>query len=499
MKRTKKISAPTCIALLTLIVLMTISVLSYADVAVEQATDSEKPLASGFSVTQDTSSAYYIYRDHTKSAVKYMTMDHAQFRYDDDYIQLELYALVVRDFLGVEDFEEGVHARYAVTFRVLTESDSVLIESSWIRNSTAPDSASWKSGQRIPELIKYILLPGTYKVQGRVDDLVRGTFFEVKNAIELRPVKRDELCTSDLMLASYIERSMEPAGEFDHNGLLVLPNAERMYGDPNPRLFYYAEFYNLKAGGNNQYTTFGRVLTPEGELVRPLRQRVRPALASHLVEVDAFSVATLRTGSYILELSVVDPVAKDTATVQRSFWVYREGDVIDKPRAIGYPGFDVAALTEEEVEYELEIIYPILTERGRLQMRNINSPEAKRQFLTDFWSANDPQPTTPINEFREEYEHRLKIVLDRYGTFGRPGYKTDRGRVYLKYGQADNIEDNSFSGEKRHAYQIWTYDTVEGGVIFVFVDRTNLGDYVQVHSTKQGELYNENWEETELE
>lgn len=449
----------------------------------------------------DTTKIEWRHRDFERSAVKLLTLDHAAFRYDQDRIQLELYATVVRDFLGfVEDETErgGFDAKYEMTFQVRTVNDSLLIESSWDRISWAADSMSMGSGQRVPELIRYILYPGTYRIAARVDDLTRNRFYSEEYAIELKPVEVENLTISDVILASRIERAQGDVAEFDHNGLLVLPNAERVFGDSNPQLFFYAELYNLAGTGNSTYTTGGRVLDANGNEMRTLRERTRQVPGAFLVEVDAFSVATLRSGSYVLELQVIDNSTADTARTTRNFWVYRKGESYSTKLAMGYPGFDVAAMTDEEVNEELAWIRPIITDRARAQIQQLINPDARRRYLANFWASNDPDSSTVINEFRDEYLARLKFVNDRYGSFNRDGFETDRGRVYLMFGAPDIIDDNPYNSQVQRAYQIWYYDSIEGGVQYVFVDRTNLGDFVQVHSTKRGEVNNPNWSQREL-
>jgi hypothetical protein len=77
---------------------------------------------------------------------------------------------------------------------------------------------------------------------------------------------------------------------------------------------------------------------------------------------------------------------------------------------------------------------------------------------------------------------------------GREGWLTDRGRIYLVYAEPDEIErfPNS-SGSK--PYEIWHYNQIESGVIFVFIDRSGFGDYSLVNSTKRGEIQDDSWQQ----
>ncbi|MFB3099953.1 MAG: GWxTD domain-containing protein, partial [Gammaproteobacteria bacterium] len=74
----------------------------------------------------------------------------------------------------------------------------------------------------------------------------------------------------------------------------------------------------------------------------------------------------------------------------------------------------------------------------------------------------------------------------------RKGWKTDRGRVTLKYGEPDNINKNSALGDNR-AYEIWEYYHQEGGVIFVFVDKDGFDDFDLVHSNARTEVSDPDW------
>ena len=87
---------------------------------------------------------------------------------------------------------------------------------------------------------------------------------------------------------------------------------------------------------------------------------------------------------------------------------------------------------------------------------------------------------------------RIKFVENRFKTFNKTGSKTDRGRVYLQYGEPDEMELHPNDYDKK-PYEIWYYNSIEGGVIFVFGDITGYSDYELLHSTKRGELRDDNW------
>lgn len=434
---------------------------------------------------------------YQRSEVKFFTLDHALLRYDDQRVQIELFTLIDRSQLAVEKADDGVQAVYEVTFRVFSENDSLLIENSWERRDWSPDTTSRQAGQKIPELIKYVLLPATYDIEAVVVDKVAQTWYSTRYSVDVDAYDEGELAVSSIILASRVEKAKGNVGEFNHNGLLVLPNAERMFGLSNPRVFYYTEIYNLTEGPEATYTVYREVINDNHKVAKELDPRTRKVPATHCVDVDAFSIGTLPSGSYTLRITAKDNATDRTAVGERKFWVYRPGER-RRTRTLEYPGFDIAAMSDEEVSRELEVIRYILSKRAQDQVEELTSGDARRRFLARFWISTDPDTTTVPNEFRQEYMRRLRYVNERFNTVRREGWQTDRGRVYLMHGEPNQIEDQPFEEASNKSYQIWHYDNIEGGVIYVFVDRAGYGDYIQVHSTKKGELENPNWRQQEL-
>ncbi|MEN3045553.1 MAG: GWxTD domain-containing protein [Candidatus Hydrothermales bacterium] len=109
--------------------------------------------------------------------------------------------------------------------------------------------------------------------------------------------------------------------------------------------------------------------------------------------------------------------------------------------------------------------------------------EEKEDKWKAFWKTRDPDPQTPHNELEITFIERFEYVMKN---FSGPikGYKTDRGRIYIKYGSPDYIEDHPFEFGT-YPYQIWYYTKL--GIKFIFVDKTGFGDYQLV--TDLRELY----------
>ncbi len=138
-----------------------------------------------------------------------------------------------------------------------------------------------------------------------------------------------------------------------------------------------------------------------------------------------------------------------------------------------------------------DVLY-IITDEERAVFEQLTTPEEKDQFIEQFWIRRDPDPETVENQFKTEHYRRLSYANDHFSV-GAPGWKTDRGRVYIINGPPDSIEYHD-QGEQyyrpgtegrgvttTYAWQLWYYRHIEGlgdGIEVEFVDKTLSGHYV---------------------
>lgn len=102
----------------------------------------------------------------------------------------------------------------------------------------------------------------------------------------------------------------------------------------------------------------------------------------------------------------------------------------------------------------------------------------RREYWEKFWKKRDPTPDTPENEFEEEFLRRFYYANENFGVY-TPGYRTARGRIYILYGEPDEIERHPFEIDS-YPYEIWYYYNKK--LKFVFVDRKGIGEYELVPS-----------------
>jgi GWxTD domain-containing protein len=155
---------------------------------------------------------------------------------------------------------------------------------------------------------------------------------------------------------------------------------------------------------------------------------------------------------------------------------------------------------EEKLRKELEgpykkwlnedVLY-IITDEERTAFRRLSTDEEREQFIEQFWLRRDPSPDSQENEFKEEHYRRIAYTNERFAS-GIPGWKTDRGRIYITFGPPDENESHPSGGTyerpfeegggttSTYPFEKWRYRWIEGigsDIIIEFVDPTMTGEY----------------------
>src|SRR5882672_2840490 len=150
----------------------------------------------------------------------------------------------------------------------------------------------------------------------------------------------------------------------------------------------------------------------------------------------------------------------------------------------------------------------IITDEEQKAFKLLSNDEERDQFIEAFWQRRDPTPDTIENEFKEEHYRRMAYANEHFAA-GIPGWKSDRGRIYIMYGPADEIESHPSGGSYERPmeegggetstfpFEDWRYRYLEGigqEVIIEFVDTCMCGDYHMTmdRSEKDALLYTPN-------
>ncbi|HEV2672120.1 MAG TPA: GWxTD domain-containing protein, partial [Gemmatimonadales bacterium] len=123
------------------------------------------------------------------------------------------------------------------------------------------------------------------------------------------------------------------------------------------------------------------------------------------------------------------------------------------------------------------------------------SLEGKRRFLRNFWRERDPTPGTPDNELQQGFYQRLAEANRRFREGGAaeiPGWRTDRGKIFILHGEPDEIMRRPQNGNS-NPWEAWKY-TQARALKYVFYDQTRLGNYQLVYTDDRKEKGMPGWE-----
>jgi len=133
----------------------------------------------------------------------------------------------------------------------------------------------------------------------------------------------------------------------------------------------------------------------------------------------------------------------------------------------------------------------IITNEERQAFRRLSNDEEREQFIEQFWLRRNPDPESLANDYREEHYRRIAYTNQHFAS-GIPGWKTDRGRIYIMYGPPDEIEAHPSGGHYQrpieegggststYPFEQWRYRYIEGvgqNIVLEFVDPTLTGEY----------------------
>lgn len=139
---------------------------------------------------------------------------------------------------------------------------------------------------------------------------------------------------------------------------------------------------------------------------------------------------------------------------------------------------------------EKDVAY-IISDEERKAFKKLATDEEREQFIESFWRRRDPDPDTDENEYKEEYYERIAYANEHF-TSGKPGWMTDRGRIYIKFGKPHEIESHPTGGPYHrpsyhgggstttYPFEVWFYRYLPGvgsGIEIEFVDPTGTGEY----------------------
>jgi GWxTD domain-containing protein len=312
----------------------------------------------------------------------------------------------------------------------------------WDRQALVAGYEVSRSSGALVERRSFELPPGKYKARVAVRDLNAGTESSARENLTVPDYSRIPVGFADLEL-----------GVIDTTGAFrAVPT--RLFGTEVQRLGARAALFDRRPGKwPRKYPFHYRILDDVGEALVTGNVEVEVARSAEPVLVRP-TTSDLFLGRYVFELELAE--GRSHWRVERSFEVEASGP----PRG-------------REFERMLEPLSYIAREEEIERLRRL-PPEQQEAGWREFWDKRDPNPDTPRNEAQLEFFRRVRYTEQHFQGFG-PGWRTDMGRIYIRYGPPDQIENRPGTSTSPQL-EIWYYNQPYRR--FVFGDREGFGRYV---------------------
>jgi GWxTD domain-containing protein len=385
---------------------------------------------------------------------------------------------------------------YTVEVRVTDSTGLTLHQQSWRSRAPMPAGGLAASEAFTVEIVDFAVAPGRYRLEIAVVDSLSG--HRAAASRDVQALTRDDP-VSDLLIAPEIravapEDTIPRPGEFRAGNNLVTAAARVRLTPLRTKVFYLLEAYSETGTTGTMnvvvHDSAGKVTVRTPEM--PVTVAAGGSMVKGQVDLaglpegDYRLVAALSLGGRKVERSAPLIMAGLRETLVRD----SARRAVDQVTDAGY----FAAMREEELDDAQAPLHQIAESRELSAWDDEISVAAKRRLLIAFWQRRDPTPETAKNEWREGFYQAIAYANRTFREGGRsakPGWKTDRGRIYAKNGTPNDVLRRQQEG-RAPAYEVWSYSKGKG-LYYIFADRTGFGTYALIHSNDLSETGLPGW------
>ncbi|SYZ73484.1 conserved exported hypothetical protein [Candidatus Zixiibacteriota bacterium] len=387
-------------------------------------------------------------------------VDFAQFRTDrPDTNRIEIYYRIFNSNLQFVKTADGYSAAYELALAIYDSKGHQINGLSRDRTVSVPDYARTISETDFrTSQINFDLAAGKYKIDCILTDQNSGAKSKRSLKLDIQKYDGGDPMVSGIEFVRAVDTTIYDS-LFLKAGKTVIPSVGREYGgDSGSALMYYLELYQGSGKRAN-------VMVETQLLNKRMDAVYRDTLTSVFAEptlrqIRRISLTGIKAGVYTLEISLKGRRDKVVTDVREPLIIYWS------PEAMVKNDFETAV---SELKY-------IATPAEMKAFKKAATPEEKLHLWNQFWLKRDPTPGTPANEAKGEYYRRIDYANAHFSILRKEGWLTDRGSVYITYGEPDQIEDFPFELDSK-AYQIWDYYQAGDVRRFLFIDEWGDGDY----------------------
>lgn len=391
----------------------------------------------------------------------HLFVDYARFMSEETgKVRLELYYQIFNSGLEFNKSAGRWIARYEVAAIIRDYEGGQVADFKREKKITVATQQRTESGSDYrTSQASFDLLPGKYTIEFTLRDLISRRVVTRKLKTKLKDLNISQPTFSDIEFTQAVNELSDSGSVFRKGNLQVVPSVSRAFGgDEDNRLLFYLEIYR-GSDSTEKVVVETRLRHVAKGLV--YRDTLHTALTDPVVrQLREISLEKLPPGSYEMEVYLRGRRNKKLAMQRMEFEIIWTQNALIK--------YDWK-MTLDQLAY--------ISKPGELdEMKKQSSVEERRQAFAEFWRQRDPTVGTVENEAMKEFYRRVYEANQRFTVLRREGWRTDRGRIYIKHGEPDELDDFPFSPYS-HPYQVWHYYLSGRYKRFTFVDENEDGDY----------------------
>ncbi len=364
---------------------------------------------------------------------------------------LTLYVRVKYSKLTFLKQGETFTATYEIVASFLDSRGAMVCEKLWTDTVSTTKYAQTISKDLAREMSFNVSLPpGNYTAVIQFRDKESGRSSEQRRSISVKNFKREEPSISSIMI---VRTEFDTAGrvEYSPNLSSVVSLSSKEVG---PQVYY--EIYNAEKYETLTLKYSITQRTRREQIIDTYRRTLTPAGRQTRV-LDTLSSQKIRGGDYLLTIGIED----------------KNQRIIDESSIVFLVRVQGASFLIQDIDKAIEQLEYIATWEEISKMREAKTYEEKVKLFNEFWKRYDPSPGTEENELQLEYYSRIEYANQNFSSYAE-GWRTDMGRIFVKYGMPDFIERQPPMMNQR-PYEIWEYQ--QHNLRLIFVDVSGFGNY----------------------
>ncbi|TNE27217.1 MAG: GWxTD domain-containing protein [Bacteroidetes bacterium] len=408
---------------------------------------------------------------------------------------IELYVFSDPSTLRFEPIDSKFQSGIQIDIHIKDGDETIAEKSEQVLSPALLDT---NNSFEIVHLMKLAIPDGKWQIELKLSDIYGQYYKVLKDSIEIVGPKAFMLSRLQLTLP------VAPSPAWNRYGIPVYPKSLEgvsYFPTEDTLIQLYSEIYQPKdEDAVAVYTSF--IEANSGRTVSNSERVFRKSAAPLTPLAVRYDIRELPTGSYFAKLWIKNREGVVIASDSVKFGRYntRVNTNMELELPPDYISFIPPNTSLEDLKRMVDCLHPISTDHQIIQARGLVKDGDSTQlhnYVDAFW--NRQSPTNPAVAFNQ-YMERIAEADERFGMGNRPGYLTDRGRVWMQYGEPSNTESSNFDNAT-YPWEIWRYDRLlapnrpsQVNKVFIFVNRDVAGNNFRLeHSDANGENYNPQW------